>query len=157
MYLKLKRLTRRKLKSFRIFITIAHNLLCLSIKRNYILKYYEHKSKNKKRREELNYTQEYMADELGISQPAYARMEKGNTKINIERLLQISKILQVDPQEFLESEKNINQFNNNHAYGFVENLYHENKGIYEKLIANLENEIRQLKEDNKRLYRKLEG
>ncbi|MFN3918468.1 MAG: helix-turn-helix domain-containing protein [Flavobacteriales bacterium] len=34
----------------------------------------------RKRRELRGYTQEYMADNLGISQSAYVQIEKGQTK-----------------------------------------------------------------------------
>jgi len=47
-------------------------------------------------RELKNFTQEYMADELGISQPAYIKIEQGLTVLKIDRLQQIADILEVD-------------------------------------------------------------
>lgn len=41
------------------------------------------------------YSQSYMADQLGISQGSYAKLEKGQTKIDIDRLCRISEILEV--------------------------------------------------------------
>jgi transcriptional regulator with XRE-family HTH domain len=48
----------------------------------------------RKVRESKNFSQEFMAVKLGISQNVYSRMEQGLAKIEIERLLQISEILE---------------------------------------------------------------
>jgi len=48
----------------------------------------------RKRREDLNYTQEYLAAKLNISQNAYSKIELGYTKITVERLFQIADILE---------------------------------------------------------------
>lgn len=39
----------------------------------------------RKRRVELGYDQAYMADALGVSQSAYSRIEKGQTKMDLEQ------------------------------------------------------------------------
>lgn len=102
-------------------------------------------------REQNKYSQEYMAHKLNISQPAYAKIDNGATKISIERLIDLASIFEIDPQDLLEGEKTINQYNNETAYGFVENLYQEQKEIYEKLISQLENENKRLIQENNRL------
>lgn len=107
--------------------------------------------KIRKYRENLKYSQDYMANELGISQPAYAKIEQGITKIGIERLVSIATIFQVEPQELLEEERTINQLNNEQAYGFVENIYQDNKEVYQKLILQLEKENMRLIKENNRL------
>jgi transcriptional regulator with XRE-family HTH domain len=56
-------------------------------------------------RERLNYTQEYLAAKLGISQNAYSKIELGYTKITVERLFQISAILEADVHELIDTEK----------------------------------------------------
>ncbi|MCO5937389.1 helix-turn-helix domain-containing protein [Mucilaginibacter sp. RB4R14] len=48
------------------------------------------------KREELNYTQEYLAAKLNISQNAYSKIELGYTKITVERLFQIAEIIDTD-------------------------------------------------------------
>lgn len=111
--------------------------------------------KVKKYREALNYSQEFVANELGISQPAYVKIEKGTTRINLKRLLKLSDILQVEPQELLEGSKTINQLHNSNAYGFVENLYQDNKEIYQKLIQQLETENSRLHNENEVLKERL--
>ncbi|MEE1884815.1 helix-turn-helix domain-containing protein [Pedobacter flavus] len=48
-------------------------------------------------REFRNYTQDYLAAKIGISQNAYSKIELGYSNINLERLFSISQILQVEP------------------------------------------------------------
>jgi transcriptional regulator with XRE-family HTH domain len=63
----------------------------------------------RKIREFRNYTQDYLAAKLGISQNAYSKIELGYSKLTLERLFQISSILEVevmqlisfDPSEFV--------------------------------------------------------
>lgn len=108
--------------------------------------------KIKRLRESLNYSQEYFARELGISQPAFAKMESGMTRITLKRLVKIAELLEVEPQELLEGNWTINQYNNGHAYGIVENLHQENKEMLQKLIAQLESENSRLREANQKLW-----
>jgi len=51
----------------------------------------------RKIREYRNYTQEYLAAKLRISQNAYSKIELGHTKITVDRLFRIADILEVDP------------------------------------------------------------
>lgn len=43
----------------------------------------------------LSYKQEQMAEELGLSQSAYSRIERGQTDITVSQLRKISAILKV--------------------------------------------------------------
>ena len=54
-------------------------------------------------RELKNYTQEYMAEQLGISQPSYAKIEQGITELKIDRIQQIANILEVDLSTLLNT------------------------------------------------------
>lgn len=47
-------------------------------------------------REAKSLLQEYMAEELGISQASYARFENQTTRITVERLNEIARILDTD-------------------------------------------------------------
>ena len=58
----------------------------------------------RKIREHRNYTQEYLAMKLKISQNAYSKIELGYTKITLERLYQIAQILDVDLIELIKAE-----------------------------------------------------
>lgn len=61
-------------------------------------------SKIRKLRESLGLTQETMAAYLCISQNAYSLIEKGKTKIDIDRLLQITEKLNIRPSVLIENE-----------------------------------------------------
>jgi len=50
----------------------------------------------KKTRIYRNYTQDYLAAKLGISQNAYSKIELGYSNITISRLARISEILEVE-------------------------------------------------------------
>jgi len=54
-------------------------------------------------RELKSFTQEYVAQELGISQPAYVKIEQGLTILKIDRLQQIADILEVDLSALLNT------------------------------------------------------
>lgn len=49
----------------------------------------------RKIRELRNFTQEYVAFELHLSQASYSKLENGRTKISVNRLLQLAAILSV--------------------------------------------------------------
>lgn len=44
-------------------------------------------------RQERKYSQEYMAIRLSVSQNAYSKLERGLTRLTLERLSQIAEIL----------------------------------------------------------------
>jgi transcriptional regulator with XRE-family HTH domain len=64
----------------------------------------------RKKRESKNYTQEYLAYKLNISQNAYSKIELGYTKITVERLFQIADVLEISATELLETEKEEPEF-----------------------------------------------
>jgi transcriptional regulator with XRE-family HTH domain len=59
----------------------------------------------RKIREIRNYTQDYLAAKLGISQNAYSKIELGYSKLTLERLFQISAILEVEVFELISFEQ----------------------------------------------------
>ncbi|WP_461448836.1 helix-turn-helix domain-containing protein [Mucilaginibacter sp.] len=54
------------------------------------------------KREYRNYTQEYLAAKLDISQNAYSKIELGYTKITVERLFQIAEVLAFEVSELID-------------------------------------------------------
>lgn len=107
-------------------------------------------SKNiRKFRELKGYSQEYMAHKLDITQSSYAKLENNSTKINVEKLFAIAKILETDAGDILELNKqtifNQNNTGTANAFANVENLYHDNKETYEKLIQSKDEQIALLK------------
>lgn len=64
-------------------------------------------SKIRSLRRNREYSQEYMALLLNISQNAYSRLENGKTPITVDRLFHICSILQVSPVQVLEPEAGV--------------------------------------------------
>jgi transcriptional regulator with XRE-family HTH domain len=60
--------------------------------------------KIKQRREELNFTQEYMANKLGLSQNMYSMLESGRSQMKVDQLILVAQVLEADPNEFLQQE-----------------------------------------------------
>jgi transcriptional regulator with XRE-family HTH domain len=58
----------------------------------------------RKKREQKNYTQEYLAYKLNISQNGYSKIELGYTKITVERLFQIAEVLEISVGELLDAD-----------------------------------------------------
>lgn len=58
----------------------------------------------RKIRSEKNYTQDYLAAKLGISQNAYSKIELGYSSVTLSRLIEITDILEVDFTELLNPE-----------------------------------------------------
>ncbi|QJD97110.1 helix-turn-helix transcriptional regulator [Mucilaginibacter robiniae] len=56
----------------------------------------------RKIREDKNYTQEYLAAKLKISQNAYSKIELGRNNITLNRLLCIAEILEIDAVTLLQ-------------------------------------------------------
>lgn len=100
--------------------------------------------KLKNLRELKNFTQEYMAQQLGLTTRAYSKIETGETQLTINRLNEISKILGVDPIEALGFDHQ-NIFNN---YGSQEgNIGVNHINLPDKLIEQYEKRIQQLESE----------
>jgi transcriptional regulator with XRE-family HTH domain len=52
-----------------------------------------------------NYSQEYMAFALDISQAAYSKIERGETVLTLPRVYEIAEILEVSPFAFMPKPK----------------------------------------------------
>ncbi|OOQ60397.1 helix-turn-helix domain-containing protein [Mucilaginibacter pedocola] len=55
----------------------------------------------RQRRLKVNYSQEYVAEQLGISQNAYSKFEMGQCNITLIRALHVCEILGIDLAELL--------------------------------------------------------
>lgn len=98
--------------------------------------------KIKQIRELKNFTQDYMAQQLGLSTRAYSKIETGETQLTINRLNEISRILGITPVEVLGfDDKQV--FNNCKQHGNI-GINHIN--LPEKLIEQYETTIKSLKE-----------
>ena len=118
--------------------------------------------KIKKLRELKNYTQQYMANQLEISQSGYGKIERSDSDINLSRITQISEILNVSRAVLLEfnSDEILTHLQNEKANKTYQlkvqskNTSHQN-GISDDDISTLMDIIRSLKEENKLLKAKL--
>ncbi|WLD23992.1 helix-turn-helix domain-containing protein [Flavobacterium dauae] len=105
--------------------------------------------KLKKIREKGHYTQEYIAKRLGISIRAYSKIERGETQLTINRLKEISSILNVSPFELLSDEmtqkspKDQQTIQNEEELMTIESF--PMKEHYEETIAILKDQIETLK------------
>jgi len=108
----------------------------------------------RKFREFKGFSQEYMASQLDINQASYAKIENNSTKLTVDRLFAISKLLETDITNLLNLKKQTeyNLYNNELGFDnkYVQNLYQENRQIYEKLIQAKDEQITLLKEMLKR-------
>ena len=74
----------------------------------------------RKLRENKDYTQQNMADELGLSHSAYSKIERGQTDPSVGRLTEIAKILEVEVTFFFQDTSLINKIDDpNKTYGFA--------------------------------------
>lgn len=104
----------------------------------------------RKIRSEKGISHEAMAFDLGISQTAYTKIEKNETKLTVERLYKIADILEtkvadllglevqkIYQQEFKDQSNNYQEF---------QNLYQKNEDIYQELLKAKDEQILLLKE-----------
>lgn len=103
-------------------------------------------------RELKNLTREYMANQLNLSLRAYSKIESGETQLTINRINEISNILDINPLELLGfDEKNIFNIHNstgNNGYNLISSS--------DKIIEHYEGVIDFLKEQNKTLLNIIE-
>ena len=99
-------------------------------------------------REDRKITQDFIANKLGISQTAYSKIENNQTQLTIERLKEIAQILEVSEIDLINGSP-INQFNvekieKNFAY--INTFMETQKDVYERLIVEKDEQIKQLKD-----------
>lgn len=115
--------------------------------------------KIRQKREEKKWSQEYMATQLGLSPNGYAKIERGETKLTLQRLNELAEIFEVDGMDLISDDmQNLNyRVGNNHItyssdftiYGAAENkdLQHELEKLkliiqhQEQLIAQQQREL----------------
>jgi len=61
----------------------------------------------RQRRTYLNYSQEYMALKLNISQNAYSKIERGLAQMTLQRLHEIADVLLTTPQKLITKDEMI--------------------------------------------------
>ena len=98
----------------------------------------------KKVRLEKNYSQDYLAKKLGITQKAYSKIENNETKLNVDVLQRLTEILEVPIESFFRTnnQPSLNDFNTRNG---GDNVIYKT-GNNEK-TDELYNKLLQLKDD----------
>src|SRR5690606_20392706 len=110
--------------------------------------------KIKQIRELKDYTQEYMADKLGIAIRSYSKLESGETRLTVDKLYEISEILGVSVPEILGF--NVAMiFNNNPTYNKGGNFFAYNNTEVQLVRELYEKHIQYLTEENQFLRDRL--
>lgn len=60
-------------------------------------------------REMRNYSQKYVAGQMGISQNAYSKIENNVTQLTVQHIKQLSAILEISPLELLKDDFEIHK------------------------------------------------
>jgi len=97
-------------------------------------------------RETHNYTQDYVANELDISQNAYSLIEKAITKITLDRVERLAQFYKVNPSLLINDENIILSGKNevSNPSNFPPTLSTFEKRMYEQTITRMEVEIDRL-------------
>jgi transcriptional regulator with XRE-family HTH domain len=105
--------------------------------------------KIKKLRELKNLTQSHIANELGISQGAYSKLELGETDVSYSKLNKIAEILGISPEDITQFNEQMifNVMHNQTGNGFVvqKGVSDHEKRLYESHIDQLKSENDYLK------------
>jgi transcriptional regulator with XRE-family HTH domain len=108
-----------------------------------------------------NYSQEYVASKIGLSQKAYSKIENNESRLNVETLILLSDVLETPVAEFFTNSKNpiLNDFSSARTGDNV--IYKQEadkkaEELYNKLLAAKDQVIRAKEEEIKLLKMYLE-
>lgn len=109
-------------------------------------------SKLKILREVHNYTQEYVADVLEISQNTYSLIEKGETKLTIDRLDSLAKLYNMDVVDLIRLNEQTYIHTITHSQGICsQNVTINQMGDEERKLV--QDTISRLEKENERLHK----
>lgn len=105
----------------------------------------------RKVRELKGYSQDYMAQELGVSQRTYSAIENENNKIDTERLESIAKVLEVSVLDLLIFDDKV-LFNNTHCvgvgiYSTVNQGDNKRLELYESQMEEMRSEMKHMRSE----------
>ncbi len=95
-------------------------------------------------RESRGISQDYMAEMLNIAQSAYAYLESGKTTMSVDRLMQITEILELDIHQILDESMLMQHPARQPAVNqsqIDKSFYQDTKEVYDQLITELRSEI----------------
>jgi len=121
-------------------------------------------------RERYSYTQEFIANRLGISQSTYFNLEAGNTKLSVKRAAQLAEIYDIPASFFVDNACSITNYNIGdycrtiNQPEITNGKLEEIKLLYEKIIQEkdqminfLTDELNSCKKEKEIIFESLEG
>jgi transcriptional regulator with XRE-family HTH domain len=115
--------------------------------------------KIRKLRDNLGYSQEYVAAKLGIAQNTYSKIETGQSPLTIERAKKLAELFEVEPDFFFsDQEIGVVNHNNGNDYKLIFNpeTYIDNqKELLELIIKDKDDQIAYLKEELEKTRKQL--
>lgn len=109
-----------------------------SVQIEFFMQIYE---KIKHLREFNHWTQEEVAERMGMSPSGYAKIERGETKLHLDKIQQLAQIFEVNLFDLLIAD--------NGGDTFYNNIHNNGNSVYNKYYAhneNMANEIESLKQ-----------
>jgi transcriptional regulator with XRE-family HTH domain len=107
--------------------------------------------KIKKLRELKNLTQTHLAQELGVTQSAYSKIEIGESEVTYSKLEKISSVLGMKPEDVIAFNESMvfnvmNNQNGGNVFGDINNTISETeRHLYQDQITLLKDEVAYLK------------
>lgn len=112
--------------------------------------------KIKKVREFKNFTQEHLAEKLGMSVAGYGKIEREETDVSFSRLEQIAATFNMKPQDLLSFDEQLvlNIMHNQTGFEGGINFYKDSdikreRELYERTIKLLEEKVAMLEKEQK--------
>ncbi|WP_244248469.1 helix-turn-helix domain-containing protein [Flavobacterium foetidum] len=113
-------------------------------------------NKIKSIRELKNYTQQYVAEQLEMTQAGYSKIERGTASLSIEKLEQLSVILELPIESIINFEKSsyfvearnyvVCDSSNGVSFNTLKKLYEDKIELLEKLLLKTDKEVQYYKE-----------
>lgn len=107
-------------------------------------------------RELKNYTQQYVAEQLQMTQAGYSKIEKGTTNLTIEKLQRLSVIFELPIENIINFERNSYFVESKNyvvvnkpdevSFTSVKKLYEDKIDLLEKLLGKTSKELQSYKE-----------
>lgn len=100
-----------------------------------------------------------MADRLGITSSAYGKIERGESRLDIDRLKQIAEALEIDVIDLLNEEGIIAAYNGDcsvNGYNTIKSYQNSEAKAWERMFEHFEKEITDLKQQRDQLLKLVE-
>lgn len=98
-------------------------------------------------RELRGFSQEYVADQLGMAQNSYSKIETGQTRLLADTLRAVSEILGVSATDILSNRPTIINFEpEKTTQNFMRSEHGFSQEFFEKMISSKDHEIQNLKD-----------